>query len=78
MTFSLTKWAKNSKVVPNDSSSLDSRKYGNDTIHANHMNMCRFNAKDDDGYEKFRGALAKFIEEIRSEQHNRRAGQSSS
>lgn len=55
------------KVVPNESSSLDSRKYGNDTIHANHMNMCRFEANDDDGYEKFSGILAKYIGQIKSE-----------
>ena len=29
--------------------------------------MCRFNAKDDDGYEKFSGVLAKFFGQIRTE-----------
>ena len=59
-----------SKVVPNESSSLDSRKYGNDTVHANHMGMCRFEDENDDGYEKFKGVLAKFIAEIKSEPPN--------
>lgn len=58
------------KVVPDESSSLDSREYGNDTIHANHMGMCRFEDADDDGYEKFKGALTKFLVEIKSEQGN--------
>ena len=56
------------KVVPNKSSSLDSRKFGNDTIHANHMGMCRFQDKSDDDYEKFKGVLATFITGIKSEQ----------
>ena len=58
------------KVVPNESSSLDSRKFGNDTIHANHMGMCRFQDENDDGYEKFKGVLANFIARIKSEQQN--------
>ena len=58
------------KVVPNESSSLDSRKYGNDTIHANHMGMCRFQDENDDGYEKFKGVLAKFVAGIKSDQQN--------
>lgn len=59
-----------SKVVPNESSSLDSRKYGNDTIHANHMNMCRFDGGKDDGYEKFKGVLENFVAELKSEQQS--------
>ena len=58
-----------SQVVPDESSSLDSRKYGNDTIHAHHMGMCRFEDKNDDGYEKFKGVLANFLKQI-SEQQN--------
>lgn len=68
------------KVVPNESSSLDSREYGNDTIHANHMGICRFEDENDDGYEKFKGVLADFIAESKREQGNatatRKAGQS--
>ena len=66
--------------MPDHSSSFDSRKHGSDTIHANHMNMGRFNAKDDDGYEKFSGILAKYIGQIRTEkieaEKARRDGQS--
>lgn len=73
--------------MPNESSSLDSRKHGSDTIHANHMKMCRFDDESDDGYEKFHDVLRKFIAEIKSEQEEiktlsseidstRRAGQS--
>lgn len=80
--FSSRKWTKTLKVVPNESSTLDSRKYGNDTIHANHMNMCRFNTKADDGYEKFSGILAKYIGQIKTDQQEagkaRKDGQSSS
>ena len=75
------------KVVPNESSSLDSRKYGSDTIHANHMGMCRFEDESDDSYEKFNGVLKSFITEIKGAVRNarnvflesdetRRAGQS--
>lgn len=75
-------WTNQLKVVPNESSSLDSRKYGNDTIHANHMNMCRFTTKADDGYEKFSGMLTKYIDQIKTDQHEaekaRKDGQSSS
>ena len=82
MTVSLDAWTYTFKVVPDCSSSFDSRKHGSDTIHANHMNMCRFNAKDDDGYEKFSGVLAKYIGQIRTEKNEagkaRREGQSSS
>ena len=80
-SFSSDTCANDSKVVPNESSSLDSRKYGNDTIHANHMNMCRFSTKDDDGYEKFSAVLAKYISEIKTKQSEaknaRNNGQSS-
>ncbi len=31
------------------------------------MGMCRFDDENDDGYEKFKGVLAKFIAEISSE-----------
>lgn len=68
------------KVVPDESSSLDSREYGNDTIHANHMGMCRFENENDDGYEKFIGVLTNLITDIKREQGNaratRKAGQS--
>lgn len=82
MTFSMDAWTNKFKVVPDHSSSFDSRKLGSDTIHANHMNMGRFNAKDDDGYEKFSGVLTKYIDQIKTEKTEadkaRREGQSSS
>ena len=67
MTFSLDISTNRFKVVPDQSSSFDSRKHGRDTIHANHMNMCRLNGKDDDGYEKFSGVLENYIGQIRTE-----------
>ena len=69
MTFSLDISTNRFKVVPDQSSSFDSRKHGSDTIHANHMNMCRLNAKDGDGYEKFSGVLEKYIGQIRTEKN---------
>lgn len=53
------------KVVPNESSSLDSRRYGNDTIPANHMDMGRFSDNNDEGYDKFLNVLEKYIGEIK-------------
>ena len=52
------------KVVTNDSSSFDSPDYGYDSIHANHMNMCRFAGMTDDGYRKFRDALSTYVQEV--------------
>lgn len=52
------------KVVSNDSSSFDSPDYGQDSIHANHMNMCRFTGTTDDGYIKFRGVLDTYIQDL--------------
>lgn len=46
------------------------------------MNMCRFNGKSDDGYEKLHGILAKYIGQIKTQLDEsdiaRRDGQSSS
>ena len=52
------------EVVTNESSSFDSPDYGYDSIHANHMNMCRFTGITDDGYRKFRDVLNKYVQEI--------------
>ncbi|KAI9745365.1 MAG: hypothetical protein M1835_002606, partial [Candelina submexicana] len=53
-------------VVPDESSSFDSRKFETvDYINANHVNMCRFWGRDDDGYEKFAGALAESLDAIK-------------
>ena len=32
-----------------------------ETINANHMNMCRFSSKDDDGYRKVGGELGALV-----------------
>ena len=52
------------KVVTNESSSFDSPDYGYDSIHANHMNMCRFTGITDDGYRKFKDVLSTYIQEL--------------
>ena len=52
------------KVVTNESSSFDSPDYGYDSIHANHMNMCRFTSITDDGYRKFRDVLSTYVQEV--------------
>lgn len=51
-------------VGPDWFSSFDSREYGNHTIHANHMNMCLFINRQDDGYGKVQAKLAKYVHEI--------------
>ena len=54
------------KVVPDWSSILESREYGTDIIHANHMNMCRFQSQDDDGYTKFAGVLKRLLKSVKA------------
>lgn len=34
------------------------------------MGMCRFKDENDDGYEKFKGVLAKFVAAIKSDRQN--------
>ncbi len=67
-------------MVPDWSSSFDSRDYGNDFIHANHMNICRFVDRKDDGYLKFNGVLEAYIHEVNEKQQKlqgyRQSGQS--
>ena len=53
---------------------MESRRHGNDTIHANHMEMCRFRDEDDDGYEKFLGAFEKYLREIEKEREQKTDG----
>jgi len=53
------------EIVDDASSSLDHPVERKDFINANHMMMCRFTTKEDDGYIKVRGAIAKYVEEIR-------------
>ncbi|KAL9627683.1 MAG: hypothetical protein Q9164_007527 [Protoblastenia rupestris] len=50
------------QVVHRDSSGLDEPHYElKDFINANHMNMCKFKGRDDDGYVKFLSALNRYI-----------------
>lgn len=58
-------------MVPDESSSFGYRAFEmRDTINRNHMNMCRFEGADDEGYIKFLGALRGFLKavEINNEQ----------
>lgn len=55
------------QVVLGQSSAYNNREFEHlDTIHANHMNMCRFQGADDDGYQKFDWALTSILEQIGS------------
>lgn len=36
-------------------------------INKNHMEMCRFGSRDDDGYEKFLDALRGYLKDIKVE-----------
>lgn len=38
-----------------------------DMINKNHMEMCRFGSRDDDGYEKFLGALRGYLKGIEAD-----------
>jgi hypothetical protein len=45
--------------VPDFSSALDDRKHEiKETLNSSHMDMCRFQSKDDPGYIRFREALS--------------------
>ena len=53
------------QVVPKESSALNERKYEiKESINANHMNMCKFKGRDDDGYKKFLFALNLYVNKI--------------
>lgn len=57
-----------SQVVPDESSSFESRAIEErDTINQNHMNMCRFQSCEDEGYQKFSGALKGFLGALAAE-----------
>ncbi|EFX03482.1 hypothetical protein CMQ_410 [Grosmannia clavigera kw1407] len=51
-------------VVDDASSSLDSQMERKDHINANHMMMCRFLSREDEGYIKCHGVIAKYVQEI--------------
>ena len=55
------------KVVLDFSSSFSSRQYERlDYIDGYHMNMCRFKSKEDNGYNRFRDALAFCMQKIKT------------
>ncbi|KAL9624980.1 MAG: hypothetical protein Q9160_000709 [Pyrenula sp. 1 TL-2023] len=66
------------KVVLGQSSAYNNREFEYlDTIHANHMNMCRFQDADDDGYQKFDEALTSILEHIVSSPSGQAMGEES-
>lgn len=56
--------AKNLQIVPNESSALDHRNERINLINANHMNMCKFKDKNDDGYRKFKAEIARHVSRL--------------
>ena len=52
----------NDKIVPDTSSSLDDPREHAETIMANHMDMVRFNGREDSGYLKVAGELKHMIQ----------------
>jgi hypothetical protein len=50
--------------VDSVSSSLDHAQERKDSINANHIMMCRFTGREDDGYIKVRGVITKYVNEI--------------
>lgn len=46
------------------SSGLESGSERKDIINANHMDMCRFNGKADEGYRRVASVLSKYIADI--------------
>ncbi|KAI9155556.1 Vegetative incompatibility protein [Paramyrothecium foliicola] len=59
------------KVVDDASSSLDSPVERKDSINANHMMMCRFSSREDDGYIKLKGAVGKCLQEVQQRTEER-------
>jgi hypothetical protein len=53
------------QIVDDASSSLDSTAERKDSIDANHVMMCRFLSKDDEGYIKTIGVISKYVHEIK-------------
>ena len=61
------------QVVPRESSALNERRYEiRDSINANHVNMCKFKGRDDDGYRKFLQALNPCVTNIRQRKNQAR------
>jgi acetylglutamate synthase len=54
------------QVVPKESSALNERKYEiKESINSNHMDMCRFKSRADDGYKKMLFALNLYVGQIK-------------
>ncbi|KAK5087257.1 hypothetical protein LTR70_007374 [Exophiala xenobiotica] len=54
------------KIVPNESSEIGHvRNERKNFINANHMNMCRFKDKNDDGYKKTRAEIQRHLNRLR-------------
>ena len=58
---------RNIKIVDDDSSRLDDAREGSDFINANHMMMCRFRDENDEGYNKVKGVVSKYMDEIQAQ-----------
>ncbi|KAF8249194.1 hypothetical protein K440DRAFT_544280, partial [Wilcoxina mikolae CBS 423.85] len=54
------------KVVDDASSGLESGFERKDIINANHIDMCRFSGKEDEGYIKVASVLSRYVADIRS------------
>jgi hypothetical protein len=52
-------------VVSDASSALDDAAEVKATINSNHMDMCRFSSKEDDGYCKIKQVLSGHVWEIK-------------
>ncbi|KAE8446926.1 hypothetical protein EG329_011557 [Mollisiaceae sp. DMI_Dod_QoI] len=55
------------KIVDDESSRLDDAREGRDFINANHMMMCRFRDKNDEGYNKVKSVVSKYMDEIQTQ-----------
>lgn len=54
------------QVVPKESSALNERKYEiKEFINSNHMDMCRFKSRTDDGYKKVLFAINLYVGQIK-------------
>lgn len=61
-------------MVEDASSALDDAAEVKVTINANHMDMCRFESRDDDGYKSVEWAVRTHVMNIRSEMEARKLG----
>ncbi|KAF8537384.1 hypothetical protein BDD12DRAFT_918067 [Trichophaea hybrida] len=61
------------RVVDDASSGLESGSKRKDIINANHIDMCRFNGKADEGYVKVASVLSRYVADICSNSRNQLA-----